>query len=148
MTTKDRNLYLFYQRMLEMGFTLAEADTLRKAERTLHRWHELECGDGNDHCSWAIERGHRTPKGFEHDENGKPYLLRYWHDGKVTNERLSDREKGARNRIDKIMSAHTDYVAYIQGDPRGCALYIVARKDVREGESLDSVYTRGFGVAA
>lgn len=38
----------FFDRMANLGFTRDEADTLRKAQMTLHRWNELECGDGND----------------------------------------------------------------------------------------------------
>jgi len=45
------------------------AHTLRRAELTLHRWAELECGDGNDCASWAIER----------DESGKPFRHVYYH---------------------------------------------------------------------
>lgn len=142
MTTKEQNLYFFYQRMTAMGFTLEEADTLRKAERTLQRWFELECGNGNNYASWAIERDEATDK---------PYMVRHHYahgQGKdsITRTPIADREKGARKRIDKIMAAHPDYMSYVQGDPRGCALHIVAKKDVSEGESVDCVYTRGLAV--
>ena len=45
--------------------TIEQAATLRRAEMTLHRWAELECGDGNDYASWAIERdGCRVNHGY------------------------------------------------------------------------------------
>jgi hypothetical protein len=36
--------------------------------------------------------------------------------------------------------------AYIQGDPRGAALYILRPGDVPEGESADAYYSRGICV--
>lgn len=37
-------------------------------------------------------------------------------------------------------------VAYVQTDPRGAALYILDRKDIPEGATLDSCYSRGVAV--
>src|SRR5262245_19462718 len=81
--------------LIRAGIDSEDAYALRRIAMTLHRWYELERGDGNNHCSWSIERGKRTPNGWECDPNGNPYLLRHWHDGKITNERLPDRERGA-----------------------------------------------------
>lgn len=113
---------------------------------TLHRWHELECGDGNDHCSWSIERGRRTTKGFEYDENGSPYLMRHWNDGKTTNCRIPDRETGALKRLAKIMARYPALSPYVQCDPRGCALYVLRPGDVPAGEQADCYYSRGLAV--
>lgn len=117
------------------GLTLSfdDANTLRRAEKTLHSWAELECGDGNDYASWAIER----------DENGEgvPYLVQhhYAHGaGKdsVTRTRIPDREAGALKRISELCK-RTGAHFYHQTDPRGCALYVSA-------EPIDSNnYTRG-----
>jgi hypothetical protein len=43
-------------RLEKLGFYIEEALALRRIERTLQRWSELECGDGNNYGSWAIER--------------------------------------------------------------------------------------------
>ena len=36
--------------------SLDDARTLRRAEKTLHRWAELECGDSNDYASLIADR--------------------------------------------------------------------------------------------
>ena len=104
---------------------------------TLQRWGELECGDGNDYASWAIERDEQT---------GKPYMVRYPHDGKPRRTPVADREKGALKRLQAIMSHYPAYVAYHQTDPRGCAVYVVRKDDIPEGAKLDSYYNRGIAV--
>ena len=91
-----------------------EANTLRRAQLTLHRWAEQECGDGNDFSSWAIERDETT---------NLPYFCRYPHAGKSYRTRIADREVGAIRRVAAICKAHGLHY-YHQGDPRGCALYV------------------------
>ena len=104
-----------------------DANALRRAQLTLHRWAELECGDGNDYASWAIERD---------EESGVPYMRTYPHDGKVRQHRIPDREKGALTRVAAICKDNGLHF-YHQTDPRGCALYV-------SNEPLtDSYYTRG-----
>ena len=137
---------------------------LRRIAMTLHRWHELECGNGNDHGSWAIARGKKTSERvqteqglnvrkdtFEHDDDGAPFLEHhhYAHGaGKdtVSYSRLPDREKGAKTRLAKILAKYPGLSAYIQTDPRGAALYILRPGDVPEGSSADSCYSRGVCV--
>jgi hypothetical protein len=104
-----------------------DANTLRRAQLTLHRWCELECGDGNDYSSWSIERD---------DKTDLPYFCRYPHKGEMRRYRVADREKGALRRIADVckrIGAHY----YYQTDPRGCALYIGAEP------LTDSYYNRG-----
>ncbi|NBT33664.1 MAG: hypothetical protein EBT13_17660 [Rhodobacteraceae bacterium] len=100
--------------------TTEQANTLRRASLTLTRWAELECGDGNDHGSWAIER----------DENGEgaPFMVHhhYLHGkGKdyTTRRRIPDRERGALARVAKLC-AELKLHFYHQTDPRGVALYV------------------------
>lgn len=88
--------------------------TLRKAQKTLHRWAELECGDGNDYASWAIERDEKT---------GKPYMVTHSHNGYPRRERIADRETGALKRVAAVCRASGLHY-YHQTDPRGCALYV------------------------
>lgn len=102
-----------------ISLSFEDANTLRRAELTLQRWAELECGDGNDWGSWAIERD---------EDTGVPYMVRhhYTHGkGKdwVSRTRIPDREAGALRRIKAICDAHGLHY-YHQSDPRGCALYI------------------------
>lgn len=124
--------------LMSLGFTAGEAEQLRRISMTLHRWHELECGtDGG--CVERDEKTHRT----------------YWHNA-VTGRRSAfpDRETGARKRLaDIIVGVNTQRAgkvgklrAYIQGDPRGAALYILRPGDVPEGGSDDSYYNRGICV--
>lgn len=132
--TARNDTYALMHSLLNRGLTVTweQANTLRRAQLTLHRWAELECGDGNDYSSWSIERD---------DETGLPYLCRYPHDGKMRRTRIPDREKGALKRIAAVceeIGAHY----YHQTDPRGCALYVAA-------EPLgDSAYTRGVACCA
>jgi len=129
--------------LMSLGFTATQADKLRKISMTLQRWHELECGvDGG-----CVER----------DEAGKPFW-RSQYSGKLSP--IADREKGAKMRLDKIIESRNlsewaflgwpmSQVAitpYIQGDPRGAALYLIRPDDVPEGKSVDSYYSRGVCV--
>ena len=110
-----------------LGFSAAEAETLRRASMTLQRWNEHE-------CNGVIQR----------DENTE---APYWHSPR-TGERLSrvaDREAGARRRIAAIQSQHPDVILYVQGDPRGCALYAVPL-DVLGDSDIRSEYTCGVAI--
>jgi hypothetical protein len=125
------------------GINYEDACALRRISMTLHRWHELECGDGNAYGSWAIVRGHKG-KGkttetfrptFDHDDDGRPYLEHhhYFHGhGKdyVSYTALADRERGALKRLDAIMARYPGFASYVQGDPRGCSLYILRPTDI------------------
>lgn len=115
MTARAKN-YELRERLSRRGIEADndQANTLRRAEMTLHRWGELECGDGNDYASWAIERD---------ETSGKPYRCTYPHTGKSSRQLIPDREKGALGRVAdlcKVMGLHF----YHQTDPRGCALYV------------------------
>jgi hypothetical protein len=133
---KIQTIHLF-SNLQSIGFTVEEALTLRKIERTFHRWAELECGDGNNYKSWAIERD---------EERGRPFMCMYPHDGKSYRTPIADREAGALRRLQKIIRRHPELEAYRQSDPRGCALYIVRKSDIPAGESVNSFYTRGVAV--
>ena len=79
-------------------------------------------------------------------KTNKPYLVTHPHTGKSHRRAVADREAGALRRLAKLMAGHPEWLAYHQGDPRGCALYLVRREDVKPGELLDAVYSRGFAV--
>jgi hypothetical protein len=116
MTARNATLALSAKITKRTGALLSfnAANTLRRAELTLHRWSEKECRDGNDRLSWAIERDEKT---------GLPYQVNSYHDGKVTKRRIPDLEKGALNRIEAICKDYELHY-YHQTDPRGCALYV------------------------
>lgn len=130
--------------LMSLGFTALEAEKLRKISMTLHRWHELECGIDNG----CIERDEKT---------NKPYW-RSEYSGKLSP--IADREKGALKRLNAILNirnyrewaflgwpmSQVEIKPYIQGDPRGAALYLIRPDDVPEGKSTDSYYSRGVCV--
>lgn len=142
----ERKMRLF-QRLADLGFTTEESHQLRRIQMTLHRWGELECGNGNDYASWAIERD---------EETGKPFMVMHPHQGKSRRSPVADREKGALKRLGAVVKARnlratTDndagnfVIPYHQTDPRGCALYLVTQKQLGT-DSIASVYTRGLAV--
>jgi hypothetical protein len=152
-------------RLTAIGIEYRDACELRRISMTLHRWFELECGDGNDHGSWCIVRGRKAkrersssivsayhePQPFQHDDDGAPFIEHhhYLHGcGKdyVTHSSLPDREKGARKRLAKIMARYPGFAAYVQTDPRGCALYILRPGDISADLDVSSCYTRGIAV--
>jgi hypothetical protein len=130
--------------LLSLGFTREEANKLRRISMTLHRWYELECGDGNG----CVERD---------EETGKCYWL-----NSVTMRRypVADRETGAIKRLNAIIKMRNEraltqllntgneisVTKYIQTDPRGAALYIIRPGDIPEGETVQSCYSRGIVV--
>ena len=139
--------------LLALGFTRAEAETMRRISMTLQRWFEKECGDGNSYGSWAIER--------DDNGDGKPFMVHhhYLHGrGKdyTTRTPIADRENGARKRLDDIIKMRNgrdraigglgEVSAYVQTDPRGAALYILRAGDVPAGADVHAYYTRGICV--
>lgn len=138
-TSKIERTARFFRAMEMLGFSYSEAQTLRRAEMTLQRWFEKECGDSNDYRSWAIERDETTDK---------PFMVIHPHQSGAKSSRyaIADREAGARKRIEKIMSFHPDLWFYVQTDPRGCALYVGRKADLLPDVSLDCQNTRGHAV--
>jgi hypothetical protein len=125
-------------RLRDLGLSSEEAAKVRRISMTLQRWGELECGNGNDYASWSIERDPETEK---------PYLVTHPHQGKSYRRPIADRERGALHRMDAIMNTHPDLTYYHQGDPRGCAIFVIKRSDIPAGASLDSCYNRGVAVS-
>lgn len=114
--------------LLTLGFSIAEAAALRRISMQLHRWYELECGDGNG----CIERDENTGRTFWHNATS----------GRLT--RIPDRETGAIKRLDTIMASHEPLSYYLQTDPRGAVLYLIRPGDVPTGAAVDSYYNRGI----
>jgi hypothetical protein len=138
-----------YLRLAQIGISFDDAVSLRRISMTLHRWHELECGDSNGYGSWTIARGRLENSGasFVYDDNGAPFSEYHSNSGKgATYTRIPDREKGAQRRLAKIMARYPGFTAYVQGDPRGASLYILRPGDVPEGGDVSSCYNRGVAV--
>lgn len=118
------------RRLERYGISFTDAVKLRRISMQLHRWHELECG---------IDAG-----GVERDETtGKCY----WYSA-MSGRRwpCADRETGALKRLAGIMARYPGLSSYVQGDPRGAALYILRPGDVPEGCDPDAYYSRGIAV--
>jgi hypothetical protein len=132
--------------LLELGFTRAEAEQLRRISMTLHRWFEHE-------CNGAIQRDGEN-------SDGKPF----WYSTETGRKygAIPDREAGAMRRLRAIIDARNDRRLqdgtaidvsnppllryYIQGDPRGAVLYILRPGDVPEGKDVSGYYSRGICV--
>ena len=92
----NRQTLEMLNRVQRRGLSLDDALAVRRIAMTLHRWYELECGDGNGY----IDRDETT---------GKPYYVncnsRYLspNDPRARYV-IADRERGAIRRLDKIMA--------------------------------------------
>ena len=111
-----------------------DAEILRKASLTFHRWDEKCCGwstPGRYGASYALVR--------DEDGDGKPYLEIH-PNARLKTEwvRIPDRESGALRRVAGVCERNgLDY--YRQNDPRGCSLYISTKKTTVtiEGHTYD-----------
>ena len=101
---------------LAIGRLLVSAALFHFAEYAfaLHRWHELECGTGNDSGSWVVVRGRKDGGEFISDDDGKPFIAHHPPQGKTRYSPIADREGGALKRLAKIMSRYPGYQAYVQ----------------------------------
>jgi len=135
-----------YSALISLGFTFDECEKMRRISLTLRRWFELECGTGNDWADWAIER--------DEDGEGRPFLVTHYHPrngipARTTKTPVADRETGARKRLAAIIQGRNERASglvstYIQGDPRGAALYILRPGDIPAGAEPCQYYSRGL----
>jgi len=118
-------------RVTRAGFTNQDAEDLRRISMTLHRWAELECGDGIG----CIER---------RESDGRPF---YHHSYTGRMSSTPDRERGALARLATIMARYPDWMSYHQTDPRGAALYLIPRTSILPEEDVSALYSsRGIAV--
>lgn len=131
MTRKEAMRQENMLRQVELcGISRDDAEKLRRISMTLHRWRELECG---------VEVG-----GIERDETtGK---VAWYNSGSGNRSPFPDRETPALKRLAAIMARYPGLAYYVQGDPRGAALYILRPGDVPEGANVDAYYSRGIAV--
>jgi hypothetical protein len=117
--------------LIAAGITKDDASALRRISMTLRAWFEHE-------CNGTIQRDETT---------GKPHFYR--EDSRGVHHKsgiVPDREAGAMRRLLAIMARYPTLTHYVQGDPRGCALYILRPGDVLDGQQTDSYYSRGIAV--
>ena len=111
-----------------------DAEILRKASLTFHRWDEKCCG-------WSTPGQYGASIALVRDEyvDGKPYLEIHPNTRLKTEwVRIPDRESGALRRVAGVCERNgLDY--YRQNDPRGCSLYISTKKTTVtiEGHTYD-----------
>lgn len=116
------------QALERSGIDYSDIEPLRRISMTLHRWAEHE-------CNGVIQRD---------DDTGKPFAY-----SDYTGKRLhavADREAGALKRLEAYQTKYPTLNFYVQGDPRGCALYAVENNLVPTGERIDSYYSRGIAI--
>ncbi len=130
MNRKQAERYAHLVRNLDrLGIAYEHQMQLLRIERTLSKWGEHE-------CNGTIQRD---------DKTNVPYW--YWENAMGEHRkgsRAPDREAGALKRLAAIMSNYPALIAYHQGDPRGCALYICERATTPE--PIDSYYSRGLAL--
>jgi hypothetical protein len=124
----NKQQYYMFKALETEGVTYQDAQALRRISMTLRRWYEMECGCDRG----AIERDEETG-------------LTYWYNPDVgTRYRTRDMETGALKRLAAIMARYPHLTHYIQGDPRGCALYILPAGVY--GDDIDANYSRGIAI--
>ena len=129
--TMNKRTYNVLWRLECAGISPEDAKALRRIAMALHRWHVLECGINYGY----IERD---------EETGVPYWLNARTGRRAY--RVADRETGALRRLAAIMARYPALSAYVQGDPRGAALYILRPGDVPEGGYAEDYYSYGMAV--
>ena len=125
----NKQQYQMIRALEAEGVTYQDAQALRRISMTLRRWYEMECGTDRG----AIERDEQT---------GIPYFRTV----SGTRYRTRDMETGALKRLNVIMARYPHLTHYVQGDPRGCALYILRMQDIIEELEAGSYYNRGIAV--
>ena len=117
-----------------IGLSLEPDDALAliRASRRLSRFSELE-------CNGEIQRDENT---------GIPYYYSVYSEKCLG--RALDTESAALKKVNNIMVKYPDLFFYHQGDPKGAALYIGKKADLKpwgdRGIEIDSVYST-IGVA-
>ena len=103
--------------LVDMGFSAAQAEALRRISQALTRWCEAE-------CNGEIERS----------DSGRAERVYYTRTGERLAYAIPDRESGALRRLRAIL-AGTDWTYFYQTDPRGCALYLIPMSETGNVES-------------
>lgn len=144
MATQKQKFDLF-QRLGALGFTYEEAQSLYRIQLTLNNW---SC----EECNGTIQRDETTGKPVRVYENSHRVYGGTGSGSQLESRYpIADREAGALKRLAAIIEARNSreaskepflagyeyardngafIMAYHQGDPRGCSLYLVKRSDL------------------
>ena len=121
MSTKDRTLARYYVECDHAGITYADAETLRRAAMTLHRWSEHECNGVIERCEDEGRTDHRGRPMLK----GRVYAVSNINGpGPLRYTLTADRETPAVKRIEAIVAKLYGARLEIQGDPRGWPVHI------------------------
>lgn len=112
-----------------------------------------------DGAKWVVKSERRTyddyakesatipGDGAWRETDCKPFLTYdIGNNGRRARVAIGDREAGALKRLAAIMARYPSLASYVQGDPRGAALYILRPGDVPEGADAGAFYSRGVVV--
>jgi hypothetical protein len=116
--------------IISCGVSYDDALALRRISMQLHRWHELEYG---------VDNG-----GVERDETAGKCFWYSSHTGRRSP--CADRETGALKRLASLMPRYPSLRSYVQGDPRGRAIYLLRPNDIPQDRDVDAYYSRGIPV--
>lgn len=143
--------------LMSLGFTREEAEALRRISMTLHCWAEHECngtiqreGENGDGRPRAYNPNTGRMYGYVPDrERGALKRLQTIIDtrnARVTSPNSADAERNIHAACAARTCGHDTLSYYVQGDPRGCALYILRPGDVPDGQRADGYYSRGIAI--
>lgn len=118
--------------LMHAGVKRDDAAALRRISMTINAWNIRMCNGDIQRCETS-----NIPYTWFRPALGKPMQQ---------GPRAADREAGAMKRLKDIMSRYPAMSHYVQGNPRGCCLYIIRPGDVPEGKEIDSHYTNGIAV--
>lgn len=126
---RPKGLLKLAERLGSLGVSADDSAELLSVERALHRWSERECnGD------------------IETDDDGTAWAVCRFGVGS-SRRRTPNLEARALRKLGRIMASYPGLAAYVQGDPRGVALYLYRVSDLaRYAYPIESVYPQ-VGVA-
>lgn len=123
----DRGLHTMKRYQVEavaslsrLGITAADITALRRIAGKLDRWHTRECN--GEVCV---------------EDDGKAYLYNTYTGSMVC--QVANQERIALGRLETVMGRYPDLAAYVQGDPRGCPLYVYRPAELGERD-IDTCY--------
>lgn len=127
-----------------LGIKRDDCATLRRLEKRLARWHELECGTchpAREDWTVCIERDDETGKTFKRtmgNSGGR------WFDHR---EPCIDDEARVKRALSWLEAEYPHLIFYVQTDPRGCALHVIPRDRLPSPDADPSLYYFPRGVA-
>jgi hypothetical protein len=125
--------------LIDLGISESDIGLLRGISRCLSEWYDL--------CSeWGSGGGYVRQKIIRDEFTGVPLLQVYFSGHLVSSREYRDYERGALNRLGKIMSCYEDLSYYLDKEAGGSVLYIY-RSDLLGDHDIGKAYSSvGIGV--